>query len=73
MSTFKSLSQAINTAILQSQQSQQSRIKLSSDVRVTMGAGRLRPDLYDNDQNVLTWGNSVWGVEKVTAFYKPVK
>ena len=73
MANFKSLSQVVNTAILQAQQHQASNIKMSSEVRQTMGFGRNKFDVYDNDQNVLTWGKSTWGVEQVTAFYKPVK
>jgi hypothetical protein len=73
MSSFKSLSQAINVAILQAQQTQTSNINMSTNTRTNMGYGKTKPDVYDNDQDVLTWGNSIWGVQKVTAFYKPVK
>ena len=71
--SFKSLSQAINVAILQAQQTQISNIKMSNNTRANLGYGKTKPDVYDNDQDVLTWGNSIWGVQKVTAFYKPVK
>ena len=71
--SFKSLSQAINVAILQAQQSQTSNINMSTNTRTNLGYGKTKPDVYDNDQDVLTWGNSIWGVQKVTAFYKPVK
>jgi hypothetical protein len=36
-----------------------------------MGAIKANEGILSEDQNVLTWGNSTWGVEKVTAFYKP--
>jgi hypothetical protein len=36
-----------------------------------MGIVRTVGDLRDEDQDVLTWGTSTWGVQKVTALYKP--
>ena len=36
-----------------------------------MGAVRANEQILTEEQNVLTWGNSTWGVEKVTSFYKP--
>jgi len=68
---FKSLSAVINTNILKAQAVQISNFKLSSSTAQHLGYVRTIGDLIDEDQDVLVWGKSTWGVQKVTALYKP--
>jgi hypothetical protein len=68
---FKSLSAVINTNIVKAQAAQSAHYKLSSSTAQHLGYVRTIGDLRDEDQDVLTWGSSTWGVQKVTAFYKP--
>ena len=68
---FKSLSAVINTNIVKAQAAQAAHYKISSSTAQHLGYVRTIGDLRDEDQDVLTWGNSTWGVQKVTAFYKP--
>ena len=68
---FKSLSSAINSRIVQAQSNMMSAVKISSATLNNMGAVKANEGILSEDQNVLTWGNSTWGVQKVTAFYKP--
>ena len=68
---FKSLSSAINSRIVQAQSNMMSAVKISSATLNNMGTVKANEGILSEDQNVLTWGNSTWGVEKVTAFYKP--
>jgi hypothetical protein len=68
---FRSLSAVINTKIVQAQSAAMASIRLSSSTMNNMGAVRANEQILTEEQNVLTWGNSTWGVEKVTSFYKP--
>ena len=68
---FRSLSAAINTRIVQAQNNAMSAIKISSATMNNMGAIRSNEQILTEEQNVLTWGISTWGLQKVTAFYKP--
>ena len=68
---FRSLSAVINTKIVQAQNAAMATIRLSSSTMNNMGAVRANEQILTEEQNVLTWGNSTWGVEKVTSFYKP--
>ena len=68
---FKSLSAVINTNIAKAQASQMSNVKIGTPSAIQMGIVRSAGDLRDEDQDVLTWGTSTWGVQKVTALYKP--
>jgi hypothetical protein len=68
---FRSLSAVINTKIVQAQNAAMASVKLSSATMNNMGAIRANEQILAEEQNVLTWGNSTWGVEKVTSFYKP--
>lgn len=68
---FKSLSAVINTNIAKAQAAQAAHIKLGTSTALQTGIVRTVGDLKDEDQDVLTWGTSTWGVQKVTAFYKP--
>ena len=68
---FKSLSAVINTNIVKAQSAQAAHYKLSSSTAQHLGYVRTIADLRDEDQDVLTWGSSTWGGQKVTAFYKP--
>ena len=73
MANFRSLSAAINVRIMQAQNDLMSNIKISSPTMTNMGPIRTNEQILNEDQNVLTWGISTWGLQKVTAFYKPVK
>ena len=68
---FRSLSAVINTKIVQAQQASMAAVKISSNTMNNMGAVRANEQILSEEENVLTWGNSTWGVEKVTSFYKP--
>lgn len=68
---FKSLSSAINSRIVQAQKVSLSSVKLSSATMNNLGPMRANEKILSEEQNVLTWGTSIWGVEKVTAYYKP--
>jgi hypothetical protein len=68
---FRSLSAVINTKIVQAQNAAMASIRLTSSTMNNMGAVRANEQILTEEQNVLTWGNSTWGVEKVTSFYKP--
>ena len=68
---FKSLSAVINTNIAKAQVAQMGHIKLGTNTALQTGIVRTIGDLRDEDQDVLTWGTSTWGVQKVTASYKP--
>lgn len=68
---FKSLSAVINTNIIKAQVAQTANYKISSSTALHLGVVTTIGDLRDEDQDVLIWGSSTWGVQKVTAFYKP--
>lgn len=68
---FKSLSAAINSRIIQAQHNMMSAVKISSATLNNMGAIKANEGILSEDENSLTWGNSTWGVQKVTSFYKP--
>lgn len=68
---FKSLSAVINTNIIKAQATQSAHFKISSSTAQHLGYVRTIGDLRDEDQDVLVWGKSTWGVQKVTALYKP--
>ena len=68
---FKSLSAAINSRIVKAKSNMMASVKLSSATMNNMGVVKANEGILSEDQNVLTWGNSTWGVEKVTSFYKP--
>jgi len=68
---FKSLSAVINTSIIKAQAVQANHFKVSSSTAQHLGYVRTIGDLIDEDQDVLTWGSSTWGVQKVTIYYKP--
>lgn len=68
---FKSLSAVINTNIAKAQSAQLAHIKLGTSTALQTGIVRTAGDLRDEDQDVLTWGTSTWGVQKVTSYYKP--
>ncbi len=69
---FKSLSAAINTRVVQAQNNMMSAVKISSSTMNNLGAVRANEQILAEEENVLTWGKSTWGVEKVTSSSKPI-
>lgn len=73
MAQFKNLSSAINTRILQAQARAQSISKIRSSTGIESNVIKILPESFEDERDVLRWGFSTWGVEKVTSEYKPVK
>lgn len=73
MAQFKNLSSAINTRILQAQARAQSISKIRSSTGIETNVIKILPESFEDERDVLRWGFSTWGVEKVTSEYKPVK
>lgn len=65
MPTFTSLSVAISARIMQMQS------KLNSNTSVDSGMIQNISNPVEKEDNVLVWGKSNWGVEKVSSIYKP--
>lgn len=73
MAQFKNLSSAINTRILQAQARAQSISKIRSSTGIESNVIKILPESFEDERDILRWGFSTWGVEKVTSEYKPVK
>lgn len=73
MAQFKNLSSAINTRILQAQARAQSISKIRSSTGIETNVIKILPESFEDERDILRWGFSTWGVEKVTSEYKPVK
>ena len=73
MAQFKNLSSAINIRILQAQAKAQSVSKVRSVTGVETNVIKIIPESFEDERNILRWGFSSWGVEKVTSEYKPIK
>ena len=73
MAQFKNLSSAINTRILQAQARAQSVSKIRSSTGIESNVIKILPESFEDERDILRWGFSTWGVEKVTSEYKPVK
>ena len=73
MAQFKNLSSAINVRLMQAQNRAQNISKIRSASGVESNVIKIQTDAFDNEANVLTWGFSTWGIDKVTSQYKPVK
>lgn len=65
MPTFTSLSVAISARIMQMQAKTNTPSAMDSGMTNTVSVPQ------ENEQNVLVWGKSNWGVEKVSSIYKP--
>lgn len=65
MPTYTSLSVAISARIMQMQ------ARTNSQSVVDAGIQNNVSNLQEIEQNVLVWGKSNWGVEKVSSIYKP--
>lgn len=73
MAQFKNLSSAINIRILQAQAKAQSISKVRSATGLETNVVKIIPESFEEEKNILRWGFSSWGVEKVTSEYKPIK
>lgn len=71
MAGFRSLSTIIRTQVAQAQLAQVNNI--SSNSATARIFGQVIPAINQEieEVNVLKWGNSHWGIEKVTSKYKP--
>ena len=65
MPNFTSLSVAISARVMQMQ------TRMNSQTATDMGMITQNPTLENQEQNVLVWGKSFWGVDKVSVIYKP--
>lgn len=70
---FVSLSDAINKSFQKNDRSQQANAPLRSTTSFYRNPLIYNNDTIDEEVNVLKWGSSTWGVEKVTSQYKPTQ
>jgi hypothetical protein len=71
MAKFRGITEAIRAQIREVAREDRSSVSPASPFAVLFGDQEPeRPD-GPTDDNVLRWGFSTWGIEKVTAEYKP--
>jgi hypothetical protein len=68
---FKSLSAVINARVQQVARETASGVRYINAANINASYGRNVGQMPIEEENVLVWGRSTWGVEKVTSFYKP--
>ncbi len=71
MARFRGLTEAIRTQIREIQSEDRSSVSAASPNAVLLGDQEPERAESANEDNVLRWGFSTWGVEPVTAEYKP--
>ena len=71
MPLFQSLSFVVNEQIKQNRILRENGISLRSNVSQQLQVVNTNKNNIINDVDVLRWGNSNWGIEKVTSEYKP--
>ena len=71
MPLFQSLSFVVNEQIKQNRILLENGISLRSNVSQQLQVVNTNKNNIINDVDVLRWGYSNWGVEKVTSEYKP--
>ena len=71
MPLFQSLSFVVNEQIKQNRILLENGISLRSNVSQQLQVVNTNKNNIINDVDVLRWGNSNWGIEKVTSEYKP--
>lgn len=68
---FKSLSQVISARVNQSAREASMGVRAINAANSNAGYVANIDVLVPEEENVLTWGRSTWGVEKVSSIYKP--
>ena len=71
MPLFQSLSFVINDQIRQNAIDMQSGLTLRSNITQALQVINVNKNNIIQEKDVLRWGYANWGVEKVTADYKP--
>jgi len=71
MPLFQSLSFVVNEQIKQNRILLENGISLRSNVSQQLQVVNTNKNNIINDVDVLRWGYSNWGIEKVTSEYKP--
>lgn len=71
MARFRGLTEAIRAQIREVQREDRSSVSAASPFAVLFGDQEPERPESPNEDNVLRWGFSTWGVEMVTAEYKP--
>lgn len=68
---FKSLSKTIRTQVQELDKQKGTNAPLRSTVRNYLNPVFVVNNNEEYEPDVIVWGSSTWGVEKVTAEYKP--
>ena len=71
MPDFFSLSDVIRKQIQDSNNKRDNLLNPHSNIALTLDVAPSQRDRLDPEKNVLTWGNSKWGIEKVTSKEQP--
>ena len=71
MAQFKTLSSAISARMIEVQKNIQNMATVRTSTGVELGILNVGVEKFTEEKNVLRWGYSTWGVEKVTSEYKP--
>ena len=71
MPDFLSLSDVIRSQIQDSNNKRDSLLNVHSNLALTLNVAPSQRDRLDPESNVLTWGISKWGIEKVTSKEQP--
>ena len=71
MAQFKSLSSAIAAKMIEVQNKIQNTATVRTSTGIELGILNIGVEKFEEEKNVLRWGYSTWGIEKVTTEYKP--
>lgn len=71
MPEFFSLSDVIRSHIQDSNFKRDNLLHVNSNLALTLNVAPSQRDRLDPEPNVLTWGISKWGIEKVTSKEQP--
>ena len=71
MAQFKSLSSAISSKMIEFQIKIQNAVTVRTSTGVELGLINIIDEKIEEEKDVLRWGYSTWGIEKVTTEYKP--
>ena len=71
MAQFKSLSSAISSKMIEFQNKIQNAVTVRTSTGVELGLINIIDEKIEEEKDVLKWGYSTWGIEKVTTEYKP--
>ena len=71
MAQFKTLSSAISARMIEVQKNIQNTATVRTSTGVELGILNVGVEKFTEEKNILRWGYSTWGVEKVTSEYKP--